>query len=133
MFRDYQVSHKNWTLFWMIGSKINIIPGNIEQYVYVCNLCSNMFIYVTWCRNVKFSILYSPEGNSTTANPVHLAAVLLTAGCWLLVARPAHCFRCVVWWGVCELFFCVFCSCRLQNVDVFFCVLLVIGAYFCDK
>ena len=25
MFRDYQVSHKNWTLFWMIGSKINIM------------------------------------------------------------------------------------------------------------
>ena len=25
IFRDYQVSHKNWTLFWMIGSKINIM------------------------------------------------------------------------------------------------------------
>ena len=25
MFRDYHVSHKNWTLFWMIGSKINIM------------------------------------------------------------------------------------------------------------
>ena len=37
-----------------------------------------------------------------------------------LVARPAHCFQCVVCWGVCELVFCVFCSCGLQMLTCFF-------------
>ena len=45
IFRDYQVSHKNWTLFWMIGSKINITP----EYVIITiqETQSMMFIYVT--------------------------------------------------------------------------------------
>ena len=55
-------------------------------------------------------------------------AVLLAADCSLLVPPTVFSVLCV---GVCAS--CFFVSFVLADVHVFFCVLLVIGAYFCDK
>ena len=57
-------------------------------------------------------------------------AVLLAADCSLLVPPTVFSVLCV---GVCASCFFVSFILEIADVDVFFCVLLVIGAYFCDK
>ena len=47
-------------------------------------------------------------------------------------ACPAHCFQCGVLGCVRAVFLCLL-FLQIADVDVFFCVLLVIGVYLCDK
>ena len=68
----------------------------------------------------------------TDTGSVVCTAVLLAADCSLLVPPTVFSVLCVGGCASCFFVSFVLADCRYVD-DVFFCVLLVIGAYFCDK
>ena len=76
-----------------------------------------------------------PHGSKLDITYCRGVVVLCGMCCWLLTARcssrPLFSVCCVLG-CVRAVFLCLSFS-QIADVDVFFCVLLVIGAYFCDK